>query len=245
MTVTRRPEDVARGLRDAVERLRFGAPVAHVYNPLRYAWEPHRRYLERYASARGGALLLGMNPGPWGMAQTGVPFGDVEMVRDWLGITGKIATPRRQHPRRPVRGFDCPRREVSGRRIWGWARQRFTTPQRFRRRFVVLNYCPLCFLEEGGRNRTPDRLPRDERDTLFEICDRALLETLRILRPRFVVGIGRFAEGRAREVLARVGGPAPGRAPHPSPANPAANRDWAAQMDGALAEAGIPASWFR
>jgi len=236
------PVDIAHDLARAVERLRFSSPVAHVYNPLRYAWEPHRRYLERYATASRGVLLLGMNPGPWGMVQTGVPFGDVGMVRDWLGIRGRVETPPRQHPARPVRGFGCPRGEVSGRRIWGWARERFGTPARFRRRFVVLNYCPLAFLESGGRNRTPDRLAPGERERLFAICDEALRETVRVLRPRFVVGVGRFAEARVRQALAGVDF-VPGHAPHPSPANPAAHRDWARQMDAALDDVGVPASW--
>lgn len=229
---------VARELRDRVDRLRFAAPVAHVYNPLVYAWEPHKRYLERYASDRCDVLLLGMNPGPWGMAQTGVPFGDVVMVRDWLDIQGHVEPPSREHPKRPVRGLDCPRREISGRRLWSWARDRFGTPEAFRRRFVVLNYCPLSFVEEGGKNRTPDRLARREREKLFAICDEALRQTAGILRPRLVVGIGRFAERRARESLRKMDVQL-GVVPHPSPASPAANRNWAGQMDAALDELGI------
>ena len=31
-------------------------------------------------------VFLGMNPGPFGMAQVGVPFGEVAAVRDWLRI---------------------------------------------------------------------------------------------------------------------------------------------------------------
>ena len=76
--------DIARRLRDDVDRLEFAPPVAVVYNPLDYAWKPHRAYLERYGQGHPQVLLLGMNPGPFGMAQTGVPFGDVAMVRGWL-----------------------------------------------------------------------------------------------------------------------------------------------------------------
>lgn len=229
---------VALDLRTGVDRLSFSAPVARVYNPLRYAWQPHRRYLERYASGRRQVVLLGMNPGPWGMAQTGVPFGDVEMVRDWLRIRGRIGTPLNEHPKRPVLGFDCHRREISGRRLWGWARDRFGTPARFARRFVVINYCPLCFLEEGGRNRTPDKLAGPERTRLFALCDEAVRSAVRILRPRFVVGIGRFARERAGHALSGAD-VVLGQVPHPSPANPAANRDWEGQMDAALEDLGI------
>jgi single-strand selective monofunctional uracil DNA glycosylase len=172
------------------------------------------------------------------MAQTGVPFGDVAMVRDWLGIGGKVRRPRQEHPEREVLGFDCPRGEVSGRRLWGWARDRFGTAERFRRRMAVLNYCPLCFLEASGRNRTPDHLPLEERRPLFELCDEALRRVVEELRPRLVVGVGRVAEERARSTLDGLD-VAVGSVTHPSPANPAANRGWPARMDEALKSLGV------
>jgi single-strand selective monofunctional uracil DNA glycosylase len=179
-----------------------------------------------------------MNPGPFGMAQTGVPFGDVGMVRDWLGIEAPVGRPAREHPRRPVLGFECPRGEVSGRRLWGWARDTFGTPQRFFERFFIANYCPLAFMEKSGRNLTPDKLARAESAALFAACDTALQRTVEQLRPEYVVGVGRFAAGRA--ALALKGRRIKlGVAPHPSPASPAANRGWAAQMTHALAELGI------
>jgi len=183
-------------------------------------------------------VLLGMNPGPFGMAQTGVPFGDVGMVRDWLGIDAPVGRPAREHPKRPVQGFACPRGEVSGRRLWGWARARFGAPEGFFARFFVANYCPLVFMEESGRNLTPDKLPRAERERLFAACDRALRACVAELRPRYVVGIGGFAAGRAAAALAATG-VGLGTAPHPSPASPAANRGWEALMDRALAGLGI------
>ncbi len=220
-------------MRDTVGALRFAAPVAYVYNPLEYAWTPHCAYLERFGRGQPEVVLLGMNPGPFGMAQTGVPFGEVALVRDWLGIEAPVARPRREHPKRPVTGFACARSEVSGQRLWGWARERFGTPERFFERFFVANYCPLAFMEESGRNFTPDKLPRAERDALFAACDRALARTVNALRPRLVIGIGKFAAERAAAALKGID-IAIGTAPHPSPANPAANRGWAAQMDRAL-----------
>jgi single-strand selective monofunctional uracil DNA glycosylase len=175
------------------------------------------------------------------MAQTGVPFGEVAAVRDWLGIEAPVGRPRREHPKRPVEGFACARSEVSGARLWGWARERFGTPECFFERFLVLNYCPLLFLEASGRNLTPDRLRAAEREALQARCDAALAEAVRLLRPRRVVGVGRFAEGRARAALA--GAPlAIGAIPHPSPASPAANRGWAAQAERALHLLGVPLS---
>ena len=229
---------IARRLGADVDSLRFAAPVTHVYNPLSYAWRSHRRYLERYGSGQPRVLLLGMNPGPFGMAQTGVPFGDVGMVRDWLDIEEPVEQPAELHPKRPIDGFGCSRGEVSGWRLWGWARDAFDGPEEFFRHFFVWNYCPLCFMEDSGRNRTPDKLPRTERNALFEVCDRALERVARKLRPTWVVGLGRFAEERAHATLDDTDF-AVGRAPHPSPASPAANRGWAPLFERALADLGI------
>jgi single-strand selective monofunctional uracil DNA glycosylase len=221
-----------------VGTLTLGPPVAYVYNPLVYAARPHRRYLERYARPRPEALLIGMNPGPWGMAQTGVPFGAVSMVRDWLGIEETVGKPPREHPRRPVEGFACAREEVSGARLWGWARDAFGTPERFFERVYVTNYCPLLFLDENARNLTPDKLAAAERRTLEEACDRALRRFVEELAPRLVVGVGAYAEGRARAALSgldvRIG-----RILHPSPASPLANRGWGEKATEQLRELGV------
>lgn len=196
-----------------------------MYNPLEYARETYRAYLDAYANAETHVIYLGMNPGPFGMAQTGVPFGDVSWVRDWLGIEGSVGKPLREHPRRPIDGFACTRKEVSGGRLWAAVSSHYETPERFFRRAFVANYCPLLFLEEGGRNRTPDKLPVREREPLFGACDRHLRRLVELLSPAWVIGVGAFAQARARACLGdadlRLGGIL-----HPSPANPRANRDW-------------------
>jgi single-strand selective monofunctional uracil DNA glycosylase len=230
--------ETARRLRIDVARLKFAPPVDYVYNPLEYAWKPHRIYLERYAAGKAQVMLLGMNPGPFGMAQTGVPFGDVAMARDWLGIDAAVGRPAREHPKRPVAGFQCARGEVSGQRLWGWAREAFGTPQRFFARFFVVNYCPLVFMETSGRNHTPDRLPRAESTALFDACNEALRRTVDRMRPEYVVGVGRFAADRAAAALKDMRVKL-GVVPHPSPASPAANRGWAPQMTRALIAQGI------
>jgi len=230
--------DIARELSEALRPLRFGPPVTHVYNPLEYAFDPHAQYLRRYARRGVEIVLLGMNPGPFGMAQTGVPFGEVGAVRDWLGIRGAVGTPARQHPKRPILGFDCPRSEVSGARLWGWARDTFGTPERFFARFFILNYCPLVLMEASGKNRTPEKCRAEEREQLFHLCGGALRKSVLYLRPRLVVGVGNFAEARAREAL--EGLPITiGRILHPSPQSPAANRGWAAAATRDLARLGI------
>jgi single-strand selective monofunctional uracil DNA glycosylase len=227
-------ETLARG----ASRLRFGPPVAHVYNPLVYARRSHAAYVARYANGRKRVVFLGMNPGPFGMAQTGVPFGAVEAVRGWLGIEAAVSRPRREHPRRPVQGFACRRAEVSGGRLWGAVAARVGTPGHFFAEHYVTSYCPLLFLEASGRNRTPDKLPVREQGPLFAACDRHLRSVVDALEPEWVVGIGRFAEARARAALADRGVRI-GHVLHPSPANPKAQRGWGRSAERALVAQGV------
>lgn len=216
----------------------FGPPVAYVYNPLEYAWRTHQEYLFRFLSGPRQLVLVGMNPGPWGMAQTGVPFGEVEMVRSWLGIVGEVGKPARQHPRRPVEGFACRRREVSGYRLWGWAREVWGSAERFASQAAVLNYCPLLFLDADGRNLTPDRLPAVDRERLETACDGALRAAVELLNPRLVIGVGTYARRRAATAVSGLGVTI-GEILHPSPANPRANRDWAGHATAQLRQLGV------
>ncbi len=221
-----------------LENLAFDDPVRWVYNPLSYAARNHRLYLERYGARPKEILLLGMNPGPWGMVQTGIPFGEVDAVKRWLRIDGQVDAPEKTHPSRPVKGMDCSRSEVSGRRLWGWAEARFGEPDRFFRRFLVLNYCPLAFFDADGRNITPDRLPAAQRKPLLDLCDEALREWARWYRPRHVVGVGRFAARRAEVALGGMTVTV-GCITHPSPANPKANRDWSGRIESEFRAMGI------
>ncbi len=217
--------EITEDIIQSVNQLNFKPPITHVYNPLVYAEEPHFEYVQRFGQGTREIVMLGMNPGPFGMAQTGVPFGDVAMVRDWMGITGTVGKPEHENPNRPIEGFNCPRSEVSGTRLWGWARDTFGEAENFFARFYVINYCPLSFMEESGRNYTPDKLPSAERLPLLQICDRAFRQMIEVLKPKYVIGIGGFAEKRARQALRRMDIDV-GRILHPSPASPAANRGW-------------------
>jgi len=229
---------ISRALSTRVDSLKFGPPIAFVYNPLDYARIPNEAYLKTYGGGKKKAIFVGMNPGPFGMAQTGVPFGDVAMVRDWMGISGAVGRPEREHPKRPIEGFLCSRSEVSGTRLWGWARDRFGTPEKFFARFLVWNYCPLCFIEASGRNFTPDKLPAREKEALFAACDEALRGVVNALEPKLVIGVGAFAEQRIRAAIGE-NTYAIGRILHPSPASPAANRDWAGTIEKELPAMGI------
>jgi single-strand selective monofunctional uracil DNA glycosylase len=227
----------ARDLSAAVGKMRFAPPVTHVYNPLDYAWELHESYLRRYAEGRRRVVFLGMNPGPFGMVQTGVPFGEVDAVRHWLGLEGPVDQPEQINPKRLVEGFACTRSEVSGRRLWGLFRARFGTAEAFFVDHFVANYCPLAFFDEG-RNLTPDKLPPVEQTALLAACDTHLRALVAALEPEWVIGVGAWAEARARAALGGVDVRI-GRILHPSPASPAANRGWMEAASRQLSEAGV------
>ncbi len=236
----------ARDLSQALGTLHFAPPIAHVYDPLQYAWAPYENYVKRYGAKRKRVVLLGMNPGPFGMMQTGVPFGEVAAVRDWMGVRADVQRPKLEHPKRLIEGFDCARSEVSGRRLWGWAALRFGTAPAFFEDWFVLNYCPLVFLEESGRNFTPDKLPAAERRAVAKACDRHLAAALTALQPEWAIGVGAFAERCLRGVIESdlVDSTFARRVKvaqilHPSPASPAANRGWTEAVDATLADLGV------
>jgi single-strand selective monofunctional uracil DNA glycosylase len=226
--------DVQHALTRRTKRLRFGPPAAFVYQPLEYARALADTYAARFGAGSKECLFVGMNPGPFGMAQTGVPFGDVRTVRDWMGLGGPVRAPRATHPKRPVLGLDCPRIEPSGARFWGAIGERHTAESFFERAFVW-NYCPLLFLDAGGANVTPNKLSADEREALERVCDDALRHVVAALRPVHVIGVGVYAAERSALALDRT----TICILHPSPANPRAHRGWSEAVRATLAAENI------
>jgi single-strand selective monofunctional uracil DNA glycosylase len=210
------------------------APVT--YNPLDYAAEPAEAYWRLLGQGPKKALFLGMNPGPWGMGQTGVPFGDPQMVREWMGIKGEVRQPESPLASRPVVGLESPRSEVSGSRLWGLIAKYYPRAADFFQHYVVWNYCPLIFFDPQDRNLTPDKLPAALRGPLEALCDQNLLEVLEAFHPREVIAVGGYAEKTALRVAAIKSIPVR-RILHPSPANPAANRGWEEAVLQTLGEA--------
>ncbi|MBQ7665689.1 MAG: hypothetical protein IJS42_03135 [Synergistaceae bacterium] len=235
--------DFYQNLCDAVDALHFSWPVEFVYNPLRYAWNGFTQYNEMYSNGHKRVVFLGMNPGPWGMAQTGVPFGEINAVRNFLRIDSiSITHPDNESIKYPVLGLECRKSEVSGKRLWGLFSQRFGTADSFFREHFVLNYCPLLFIarnDKGGfRNYTPDRIRQDESALLFELCDMCLIKAIEILSPHYVVGIGNFAYKQARKALIGMNVNV-SKILHPSPASPSANKGWAEKAEHQLKESGV------
>ncbi|MBP11933.1 MAG: single-stranded DNA-binding protein [Euryarchaeota archaeon] len=213
------------------EELTSSGTVDCVYNPLSYAWEVHKRYIEISGDKGARAVMMGMNPGPHGMGQMGIPFAATSMVRDILGISGiDVNQPSVIHPKRPVIGLDYPREEVSGTRIWGLLSETYGGADEIFGKVFLVNHCPLMLLDgERGSNITPDKIYGDTAKGLLRRCDEHLVEVVEILDADVVIGIGKFAEKRARDALdgseVEVRG-----CWHPSPASPLANRnggaDW-------------------
>lgn len=224
----------------ALKKLRFESSVAYVYNPLEYASEVYFNYWKLFGSGPKQMVFLGMNPGPFGMAQTGIPFGEISMVRDWMKLRGRVSKPEHEHPKRPVQGFDCSRSEVSGRRLWGYFSQIYPRAPDFFKKHFVLNYCPLVFMSATGANITPDKLKAGTRQELESLCDEYLKNCLELLNPVYGVGVGGFAYDRLNSIRENFGLDYEIRKIlHPSPASPAANRDWAGQVRKSLASDGL------
>lgn len=230
--------ELARAHAAELSALTFRA-TSWVYNPLEYAWEAHQEYLLKYVGRSTRVLFLGMNPGPWGMVQTGVPFGEVAAVRGFLKIDEQVGRPKCEHPKRPIEGMECEKSEVSGRRLWGFFEKEFGSAKAFFREHFVGNYCALAFMEEGGKNLTPDKLPAQDRVRLEALCDGYLRGMIGILDPEWLVGVGGFAEEALRRCVEEGLDRKVGRILHPSPASPAANRDWEGTARKQLQEQGI------
>lgn len=232
---------IEKALCESLLNLKLNDQIAFVYNPLDYASETHEDYVRKYCRSTKDILFLGMNPGPFGMAQNGVPFGDTHYVKNWLNIKGSVQKPDREHPRRLIHGLHCVRSEVSGQRFWSFLEDISKTPDVFFSHCYVHNYCPLSFMTSSGKNVTPPEIQSSQKKVLLDICDKSILEVIKLLHVKFIIGIGKFAEGRARKVIkeyqitnVKVFG-----IMHPSPINPFANKGWKDIIYRQLSECGI------
>ena len=224
--------EAAKVLRDAANKLspallKNCKQIDWIYNPLDYAWNPHQEWIRRFAGNGATTLLVGMNPGH-GMGNTGVPFGCPEQVRDFLSITGlEVYQPPSIHPKRTVYGLECPKPEVSGRRIWSFLAAHYGTPEEVSKHIYIVNHCPLWMFNEAGQNITPDKLTGAAAKKLKDICDHHLRTVVNEMGITRVIGVGRYAQKQAASIFSEID---VDWVPHPSPASPFANRnggaDW-------------------
>lgn len=239
--------NAARELSTQMAQLNFAPPVAYTYNPLEYAWAGHEAYIRRYGSTPKDVLYLGMNPGPFGMAQTGVPFGEIPAVTLWMGIMAPIGQPEKMHPKRPVQGFACPRSEVSGRRLWGLFEEMYGSADTFFAKAYVANYCPLIWMSESGANIPPTQLPKEQAAKIDSACQQHLVRLINALRPKCLIGVGAYALKQLEIAAKSIPDKAftLGTIVHPSPASPIANKCWPEkpkeQIHEILSRAGIEA----
>ncbi|XP_076234883.1 single-strand-selective monofunctional uracil-DNA glycosylase [Calliopsis andreniformis] len=228
-----------RMLATELETIAFRAPIEYVYSPLSYAFDTHAMYVKKYCSTVKRILFLGMNPGPWGMSQTGVPFGEIAMVRDWLKICGPVGKPAKEQPDRKVTGFLCTRSEISGKRLWGLFQELCGNPEKFFQHAYIHNYCPIALMDSKGRNITPAEIKGAELNRLHSACDKALANTIRLLKVEIVIGVGAYAQKRAQLVAQSSKLPVKVLClPHPSP-RAANNQNWSEKATKKLDEFGL------
>jgi len=232
--------NAGRILADDLRDLFFSEPVTHTYLTVDYAADGYESYLRKFGNSKKRVLMLGMNPGPYGMAQTGVPFGEIAMVRDWMGLNPKIGKPTNEHPKRPITGMACEKSEVSGRRLWGLFSEKFPKAEDFFKDHLVINFCPLIWMKDTGANLTPDKIKAAEMIAVDAVCQKHLRRMIEVLEPEFLIGVGAYAEKQMNLAKEELGASAVvGKILHPSPASPAANRGWAAAAHKQLRELGV------
>ena len=227
--------EAASRLRDDVDpigdKLVIEGSVDCVYNPLMYAWDIHKAFIELGGDKGADTLLLGMNPGPHGMGQMGIPFSATKVVRELLGIRNlEVKKPRNPHPKREVTGLDWHKEEISGTRLWNLLEEHYGTVENIFSNVFILNHCPLMlFKGERATNITPDKISGRNAKELIERCDQHLRELVDIMNIKKVIGVGKYAEKRANIALKGTNVEITS-CWHPSPASPLANRnkgkDW-------------------
>lgn len=226
-----------RDLAEELRHLTFSDPVTHTYLTVDYAADGYEAYLKKFGNSRKKILFLGMNPGPYGMVQTGVPFGEIAVVREWMKLSPQVGKPEHEHPKRKITGMDCPKSEVSGRRLWGYFSEKFPNVEDFFVDHLVINFCPLVWMKDTGANLTPDKIKAAEIVAVDAACHKHLRRLIEILEPQYFIGVGAYAEKQMALAVNEIGCEGiVAKILHPSPASPVANRGWAEAADKQLEE---------
>merc|ERR1711936_687488 len=92
--VVQRFWNIESALAEELFHLKYeNSKVKYILNPLDYALDPHINFLKKCLSGPRRVMFVGLNPGPWGMCQTGIPFGDVDQCKHFLNVTGHVLKP--------------------------------------------------------------------------------------------------------------------------------------------------------
>lgn len=196
-----------------------------IYNPLEYCLDPFIQYLEKGGEKRD-IVFLGMNPGPFGMMQNGIPFGASNFVNNYLNIEKDFDKQKieKEHPKYKIIGKNIERQEISGTKLWGLIQSFYPDSNTFLENQIVLNYLQLAILDkEKGKNITPDKLNKDVRTKIENICDNQLREILDILESKVLIGVGKYSYDsllrvKKNEKVIKIN--------HPSPLNARYFKTW-------------------
>ncbi|XP_059053181.1 single-strand selective monofunctional uracil DNA glycosylase-like isoform X1 [Achroia grisella] len=219
-----------------LEKLQLPNSVQCIYNPTIYARNTFEQYVRKYCNTKKKVMFFGMNPGPWGMSQTGVPFGEVASVRDWLHIIGPVGKPPTELSNRQVNGFNCKRPEISGKRFWGLFKKICRNPENFFHSSFVYNYLPQQWMKNSGANVTPGEFSASDMRPLYAICDPIFVKVLEIYEVETIIAVGKFCEKRAQKAIKQYLPNATIQIfylPHPSPRS-VNNTNWEEKAENCL-----------
>ncbi|KAH8374826.1 hypothetical protein KR200_006973 [Drosophila serrata] len=226
-------------LNETLDELDPPSGIQCMYNPIVYASQLHCDYLRRYLNGAKKLVFIGMNPGPNGMAQTGIPFGNVRTVKVLMQLSGSVEKPPNEHPKRPVVGLDCRIEEPSGVRLWELFLRLAGNMETFAQQCFVHNFCPLAFFDEAGKNLTPGELKGTYKQQLRDRCLDTLEEQLHLLQPQVVVAVGEYVHtALKRSKFCKSDSVIVLRLPHPSPRS-VNNNNWPEKAQAFLEDNGL------
>ncbi|KAI8124664.1 hypothetical protein FF38_10666 [Lucilia cuprina] len=175
--------------------------ISYIYNPVEYAADLHQAYLKKYLKGGKKVLFIGLNPGPNGMGQTGIPFGNITTVRDKMGLNGTVNQPPNIHPKRPVNGLATTIEEPSGKRLWTKFQELSDgSLDIFFEQCFVYNFCPLLFYNSKGDYISPQKLKAPYNRQISNACLHTIEQILELIQPEVIVAIGRYAYDNLKAV---------------------------------------------
>jgi len=189
-------------------------PDIVVINPLEYLWLQYGYYTSCYHNQYPRAMIIGMNPGPKGMSQTGIPFGSPNIIPSILPNKSLFNEIRDNEgspvssPHRRITGPSNTTVEVSGNRLWSALIKRYGDFKSITSEIFVDNICPLLFLcgKNGSKNLTPDKLtPSPAKIILIRLCTERLQKIYQCLgEPSNIVALGRWSHKFLEKMFPKV-----------------------------------------